>query len=434
MAPDSEPTPRVPWLPVNEGAQAATPTPPEPLTPSKPPVPAWIQRADVPSPVEDEDDDTDATVVSPVSPPPADEVLPRPGVETTSQEPDAAAPLSDPVHRLAESAVASAALSAGGAPTPLGGVPTVPADEGMAVPAFGDAAPLFTPRFLSGGDASADDQPNGDRVRDEQERLAAQASALDGGVAYEPRAFAVEAEAETEVVPALPPRLDPEATAVLPLVPEPAATLPVVPAEPFESELPPIAPIPDDDEEPPRGRRKWWIWVLLAVILAAGAVTTYLLLNPPEPLVVPGATITQPPPSPTIDPLPAPTGTDFQAAMPTTVGTYALVEATPLDPTDVALGAGRIADGVDLTYRSGTDTMTVRALQYFNEADATQMFTQFAGEGTATQPVEAGEVTVGESAVITSPEPGMVWRNGTSVFILTGPPTQIADFYAQFGL
>ena len=407
---------------MNEGAEAATPVPPEPLTPTKPPIPAWIQRDEIPSPVEDESEDADATVVSPVSPPPADEILPMPGVETTSQEADASAPPSDPVHLLAESAVSSAALSAGGAPTPLGGVPTVPADEAVSVPAFGEAAPLFTPRFLNDDEASSDDNPppanetTGDLLDDEQFRLAAQASALDGGAAYEPRAFADEAEAATEVAPALPPRHDPQTTATLPVVP-------VVPSE-------------DDptDEEPPRRRSKWWIWVLLAVILAAAAVTTYLLLNRPEPLVIPGATITNPPPAPTIEPLPAPTGTDFQAAMPTTVGTYALVEATPLDPTDVALGAGRIADGVDLTYRSGTDTMTVRALQYFNEADATQMFVQFAGEGTATEPVEAGGVTVGESAVITSPKPGMVWRNGTSVFILTGPPAQIADFYAQFGL
>jgi len=407
---------------VNEGAEAATPVPPEPLTPTKPPIPAWIQRDEIPSPVEDESEDADATVVSPVSPPPADEILPMPGVETTSQEADASAPPSDPVHLLAESAVSSAALSAGGAPTPLGGVPTVPADEAVSVPAFGEAAPLFTPRFLNDDEASSDDNPppanetTGDLLDDEQFRLAAQASALDGGAAYEPRAFADEAEAATEVAPALPPRHDPQTTATLPVVP-------VVPSE-------------DDptDEEPPRRRSKWWIWVLLAVILAAAAVTTYLLLNRPEPLVIPGATITNPPPAPTIEPLPAPTGTDFQAAMPTTVGTYALVEATPLDPTDVALGAGRIADGVDLTYHSGTDTMTVRALQYFNEADATQMFVQFAGEGTATEPVEAGGVTVGESAVITSPKPGMVWRNGTSVFILTGPPAQIADFYAQFGL
>jgi hypothetical protein len=120
--------------------------------------------------------------------------------------------------------------------------------------------------------------------------------------------------------------------------------------------------------------------------------------------------------------------------MPTTVGTYALVDAHAIDPADVALTAGRIADGAVLTYRSGGDTMTVTAYQYFNEADATTMFTSFVGEGATTEPVEAGGAVVGESAVVTSPKPGLVWRNGTAVFIVTGPPTQLADFFALFGL
>ena len=97
--------------------------------------------------------------------------------------------------------------------------------------------------------------------------------------------------------------------------------------------------------------------------------------------MVPGVVITQPAPTPTIDPIAAPTATAFQSAMPTTVGTYALVEATPLDPADIALTAGRVADGVDLVYRSGDDTMKVRALQYYSEDDAKAMFTKFVGEG-----------------------------------------------------
>ena len=120
--------------------------------------------------------------------------------------------------------------------------------------------------------------------------------------------------------------------------------------------------------------------------------------------------------------------------MPTTVGTFSLVEATALDPTDVALGAGRIADGVDLTYRSGSDTMTVRAFQYYTEDEAKEMFTHFAGETAVTTPVEVGGAVVGESAPITEPVPGMIWRNGTTLFILTGPAAQVQGFYEQFGL
>ena len=174
--------------------------------------------------------------------------------------------------------------------------------------------------------------------------------------------------------------------------------------------------------------------MLLALLVVAAIAVAVAVLNKPDPTVVPGVVVTQPPPSPTIDPIAAPTATAFQSAMPTTVGAYSLVEATSLDPADIALTAGRVADGVDLVYRSGDDTMTVRALQYYNEDDAKAMFTKDVGEAAVTQPVEAGGTTVGESAIVTAPKPGIVWRNGTSLFILTGPPLQLTDFYAQFGL
>jgi len=327
----------------------------------------------------------------------------------------------DAVQLLGESAVASATLSAAGAPTPLGGVPLSPADTSVTPPDFGDA-PSFVPEF----EEEAPEPPTPHNVKadalaagiaaHEQERLASQASELDAGAAYTPRAFG-EPNAELAsnregAPPAAPATAAPTTTA---LEPEGEATT---------------------QAEPASGRRsgRLWLWILLAVVALAIVGVVYAVMNKPEPTVVPGVTITQPAPSPTIVPSPAPTGSDFQAAMPTTVGTYSLTGATALEPADVALSVGRIADGVDLTYRSGDDTMTVRALQYYSEDDAEAMFTQFAGEDTATEPVEAGGTTVGEKAIVTAPKPGLVWRNGTSVFVLVGPPLQLAEFYAQFGL
>jgi len=336
-------------------------------------------------------------------------VLPEPGTAPAQLDdlPDETAQ-PDAVQLLGESAVTSAALSAAGAPTPLGGVPIAPADSSVTPPDFG-VGPTFVPAFeeepqpqhATPNQVKADALAAG-IVAHEQERLASQATTLDGGAAYTPRAFGeptVELDTTRETAPAIPGE-------------------PTVPAEPASGR--------------PTGRL--WLWILLAVVALAIAGVLYAVLNRPDPAVVPGATITQPAPSPTIVPSPAPTGSDFQAAMPTTVGTYSLTGATPLDPADVALTVGRIADGVDLTYRSGDDTMSVRALQYYSEDDAKAMFTEFAGEDAATEPVEAGGTTVGEKAVVTAPKPGIVWRNGTSVFILVGPPLHLAEFYAQFGL
>jgi hypothetical protein len=443
MSPDSEPSPRVPWLPVNEGATPVAPALPEHLTPTKPTVPAWIQRDPAPQPVEAED----AQIVAPVAPPLANEVLPPLGVETTVDAPDeppAGLWDSDPVHMLGESAVASAALSAAGAPTPLGGVPVVAPAEHVTPPAFGDTVPRFTPRFEQPPPDAVPASPAAtDFVAAEQARLAAQATLLDGGAAYTPKAFVApppEDDGELDERPASEAGPSPEPS-TLPgsnPAPEPstASDTVVLPVTPEPEFLPPVMPpaVDEDAPEPPRKKRKWWLWVLLGLLGAAVSATAVALLNKPEPTVIPGVTVTLAPAEPTIEPIPAPTDTEFQASMPTEVGTYALVEATPLEPADIALTAGRVADGIDLTYRSGADTMTVRALQYYNEDDATAMFTEFAGEGAQTAPVEADGAVVGESAIVTSPEPGIVWRNGTSVFILTGPPTQLTAFYEQFGL
>lgn len=444
MAPDSEPRPRVPWVPVNEVTR--TPVPPaqeqeaapadaataeaaasvepsvhaEPSAAAEPTVPEWIR----PQPPED--------AAAAVDPPAADEVLPRPGATPVSEPVspyDTPAPAlwnADPVQRLGATAVTSAALSASGAPTPLGGVPTVAPPDGIEPPDFGESAPLFTPRFE--GEPEPTNKEKADAlakgiVAEETARLALSGAALEAGGEYTPLAFGNEdAAAGAHAGTA------PEA----PLAVRTAASQPTLaPGQPAE---PP--PASGDDGEPPK-RKRWWVWALLvlAVLVVAGiGVTVWALNRNVEPAVVPGVTVTLSPPAPTITPTPVPSGSAFQSSMPATVDTFSLVSATVLDPQDVALNAGRIADGVDLVYRSGDDTMAVRALQYYNEDDATTMFTQFAGEPAVTEPVMAGDTQVGESATVLEPLPGIVWRNGTSVFILTGTADQVAGFFEQFGL
>lgn len=445
MAPDSEPKPRVPWLPVTEGAQppvaAPTPAPPE-LTPTKPTVPAWIRRDAVPEPVEVDEGD----IVAPVTLPPAEEMLPRP-LPGPAVPADSASPqvgwTADPVHRLGQSAVANAHLSASGAPTPLGGVPVVDAEHAVEAPNFGADTPLFTPRFAAvsapaepvaaphappvpsttgptppqaGADAIA-----AGLVAQEKSQLAAQSPAFDAVSIYSPVSFAERSPIEAQL------RAAPPAAA-------PAAGPAVAPAPAPAPATPPAEPATASGEEPPQRKRRWWLWLVLGVVLVAAGAIAIAYLNRPEPVVEPGAVVTVSPPAATIEPIAAPTGTAFQSAMPTIVGTYSLVEATAVDPADIALTAGRVADAVDLTYRSGENTMKVRALQYFNEQEATAHFTALSGDGAATTPVEAGGQTVGESAVVVSPKPAIVWRNGTSVFVLTGPPLELTGFFEGFGL
>lgn len=395
MAPDSEPTPRVPWLPVDPGAERPTPPAEPTLTPTKPVVPAWIRRDDAPAAVEADTGE----IIAPVVPPAAEEIMPRLGDGMPAfDEPHVTDAPDDPVARLGQSAVAAAALSAGGAPTPLGGVPTLPTDRAVEPPSFGEAGAIFTPRFAEPAATAPSPRERADTlaagiVAEESAELAARATPLESGAAYTPRAITPPAGDDTA---------EPDATG--------------------------------DGTAGTRRTRRWWPWALLGLVLVGAGVAAYLITNRPDPTVIPGVTITQPAPAPTIEPSAAPTGTAFQSVMPTEVGTYALVGSAVLDPLDPALGLGRIADGVDLTYRSGTDTMSVRALQYYNEDDAQQMFGELVGEDAATKPVVAAGSAVGDSAYIIAPQPGIVWRNGTSVFIVTGPTAQLTDFFAQFGL
>ena len=392
MATDDEPTPRVPWLPVDPSAERPSPPAEPTLTPTKPVVPAWIRRDDAPAAIEADTGE----IIAPVVPPPAEEIMPTLGDGMPAfDEPHVTDAPDDPVARLGQSAVAAAALSAGGAPTPLGGVPTVAGDDAARAPFFGDQGVAFTPQFADAAPATPA-TPAGDEradalaaglVAEETAWLASRAAPVEEGQVYTPQPVSL---------------------------PEP----------------PPAAP----EDTPPRRSRRWWLWALLALVVVGAAVAAYLVANRPDPTVIPGITVTEQPPTPTLEPQPAPTGSAFQAAMPTEVGAFALVGSTVLDPADLATTAGRIADGVDLTYRSGEDTMKVRALQYYSEDDATAALTSLAGEDVATEPVEANGSVVGESAIVTAPQPGMVWRNGTSVFILTGPPLQLTGFFAQFGL
>lgn len=381
MTPEDSGERRNPWLPVNTSEPDV---PEESLTPTKPLMPSWIQRDEAPQPVEV--DDTD--VMPPVPVPPAQEMLPStppPVPEAGSISPYDPPTTdanwgSDAVHRLGAAAVTNASLSAGGAPTPLGGVPVEPADQPVEAPSFGDTAPLFTPKFTDDPGASA---ANG---------LHPTAADLETGAQYQPR---------------------------------------------FE---PPVAPVETNEvessDEPPRARRGLaWLWIVLVVLaVGVGAAVIWLTVLKPEPQTVPGAVITVAPPEATVEPVPLESPTALLAAMPPVVSTYALTAAEPLEPAAVAVEHGRVADAAALTYWNGTEQIDLTVLQYYSEDEAEAAWMGLVGEGVTGEPVIAGGAEVGASAAVVQPEPGIVWRNGTSVFIANGPPLELRGFFDAFGL
>ena len=381
------------------------------LTPTKPPVPARIVREVVPEPVEPEDGE----ILSPVDPPPAGELLPTAPASPFSSAPRE--PLSpyedavrarqslwsdDPVRRLGASAVASAALSAAGARTPLGGVPQIPGEGFVVPPAFDDGTPAFTPVFASHHteEPTMTEPTNPDAIRD-----AAAALGDHEAPAYEPAA----GPGDSDATDAEPSGGD-EGTGTPP-------------------------PAHADEEPPARKRGLMWLWIVLAAIVVG--VTAFVLAQTvfatPEPIIVPGVTVTEPAPSPTISPLAIASPTPFLAAIPSTVGTYSLTATAPADNLDAAT-YGRTAEAHRLTYRSGATEVTVLAIQYYSADDATAAWTALAGPSPASTPVMVGGAEAGQKASVTTPTPAIVWRNGTAVFVLTGPSTELEAFYEKYGL
>lgn len=182
----------------------------------------------------------------------------------------------------------------------------------------------------------------------------------------------------------------------------------------------------------------WWrstVFLIIVGLLVMGGLgfAAWMLFGPeddtvaltPEVLVEPAAEAT-------IEPITIDNPTDFQAAMPSTVGAFSMTGIAAPNVADAGLSA-RAAEIADLTYSDGSTDLTVRAIQHYNEADATAQFEALAADGTDRQPVEVGDAQVGERATV-AVDGGeqIVWRNGTTVLTLTGPADEAEQFYALF--
>ena len=396
-----------PWNAVSAGSPAR-----ESVAPSKPAMPSTGQVPVVPQPIEVED----ADVVAPVASPPDEEIMPsaRGAVwsAVTPAEPSTAQPgpmtANDPVRDLGDAAVRNASLSASGAPTPLGGVPQVPAGSASTPSRPAEAAPA-APWFM-GGAAETSAETAGGREPERKPAPAAPAMAelSNDEPAYTPR-FGV----------------------------------PVVDGDAASEETATDGDGADDGAPPPsdpRERSPWWrsvpFLVIAGLLVMSGVGYGLYLLFAPEPQTVEltPQVIVEAPAQSTLDPVAIEDPTAFQAALPGVVGTYALTAFDSPAPRQAGLDV-RAAEVDDLTYSDGTVELTVRAIQHFDPEDATAQFEAMATGATERESVMAGDTPVGERASVSGEDgESIIWRNDSAVFVLRGPADALEDFYALFPL
>lgn len=384
------------------------------VAPSKPTTPRGRAAAPTPVPI-DVDFDTD-DVTSPITGPPASEILPEPR-SPLEAGPEHSVPAGAPrtaVQRLGDSAAANAALSARGAPTPLGGVPIVPgtpepvelpfsASESAFVPTFAAVSSLRTPAGaprLIGENEPISESP------DRPSPLADAAIPEGDTPLYRPRVAAGTAAAG-----------DPAITA----------------GDGDGSAEAPHRPVGASGARRP-GRA---LPLILIGLLTMGALVYvgFRLLSPaaielPTQRVVVAAS-EQPR---AVEPITPENPTPFLAALPTTAGDWALTGVVTNDPlADTALPA-RVAESHTLTYSDGTDEVVLDARQLYNADDANTALARAAGTATIEDMTVGGEV-VGERAERTGgTNTRIMWTHDAVYFEAVGPTAAVVDFVAAFGL
>lgn len=456
---------------------------------SKPAQPIVAGRGLVPEPVEVDEPE----VIRPVAAPPASEILPVtgatpvvptpagmvPSLEPLSPEPEVTP---DPVRMLGASAVTTASLSAAGGRAPSGTNVGSP----LEVPNFGDQAP-FVPRFepvsapgqpLVPGAATSPSQPT-PPARSPLDMLAPVPTAPTDDPFAEIEALAsnrparpdVDAPPPTRVPqpvrnPALNPALgapaisaamrteldaqgaeessDDQATTILPAADGPPTLVgtPLVPpgsALTATSGIPVVPPGTPDAAEGDRPRRRFlWLWIVLAVVVVAGAsALVYRLFFLPEPIILPAPVVTEAAPTPTIEPVALVDPTPFLAGLPAEISTFVMTSYEVVEVVGDTSLPVRAAEHVIVTYgeSTGDEHFTLDAYQFYNEDEAQTAFDAWSEGASDMADVVVGGQVVGQRALmVDGSTTSVVWRNGTSVFILDGPADEVEQFYAYVGV
>ncbi|WP_084128232.1 hypothetical protein [Demequina sp. NBRC 110055] len=392
------------------------------VAPSKPAVPTTGSIPVVPQDVPG----GDADILAPVDQPDSEEILPTAGTTawtaTDASAPSTDASPTDPVRALGDDAVRRASLSASGAipqvshasppltfqpeegvapqPAWFAGDPRSNAPESAASWAAASAA--HTPDLFPGTAASALAEATPDPV-----------TAEDATTSEWSDAAAADADADPD------PHRD-------------AAPAPAPDASGGDDSA--VPPPPTDEHSTPWYRGAIFLTLVGLIVLGGIIYVAYTLVSPPaEDVEIAAPRVVEVAAEPTVEPVTLENPTDFLAAMPATVGVYSMTEATMVEEDAAGLET-RVAEVDDLTYSDGETTLELRALQHYDEADATEQFDALSQGGTDSQPVTAGGAQVGQRVTLTGEPASYVWRNGTAVFVLSGPADALEEFWIQFPL
>jgi hypothetical protein len=185
-------------------------------------------------------------------------------------------------------------------------------------------------------------------------------------------------------------------------------------------------------------RRRLVLWIVLGAVVAGAAVfLAYRLYFMPDPVTLPVPTVTAQAATPTAKPLAITDASTFVSAMPTTVGTDVLIAYTVTETIGDSTLPARAAEKVTLDYGPGSSSrvFTVEAYQHYDQTAAQAAYDSYATGMTDVKDVIVDGTTVGKRAFSTSGSKGtVVWRNGTAVFDLTGPASDVLGFFERFGV
>ncbi len=320
---------------------------------------------------------------------------------------DQQAPVTDPVRALGQSAITNAQFSAGGAHTPMGGVP-LPRASFLSTTA---EVPIATPPTAT-------------------------TPTVDAPARVSPFASVAAPSLEPGFVPTF------EARELTPTGSQPTVSFAHV--MPSSSELP-IEPAPPHHASDPHSgdtahaSSPWWrsvvALVAYGVIVMAGlGYGAFIVFLQPAPVALAAEVLIEGPPDNGIAPIEPSEPTAFLAGAPLKTPTHTLTEVQSYSLGELDHLPGRTAEVHDLTYFDGTTTYVVRAYQHFNTDDAVETFASITVEAPGVVPVEIAGEQVGERAELETEEGrAIVWRNATAVFVLTGPEAGILEFFTLFG-
>ncbi len=229
---------------------------------------------------------------------------------------------------------------------------------------------------------------------------------------------------------------------------QPGATAAPEPRAPDDEDGPDAgfagAPVVSPIDSKPGGKdgmgRSRLILIIVAAALVAGVIgvlvyRTYLL---PEPVTMPTPTVTAEPRVPEGEPIAIEEeASEFLSAMPLQVGADVLMAYEVLDPVGDQSLPARAAEHLKLSYGSGVGepVYTVHAYQHYSVDDAQAAYDAYAAGAPDVADVTVDGDVVGQRAFQAASARGqVVWRNGTAVFVVTGPASDLVHFYERFGV